>query len=470
MAIDKLLIYDPEDDHGRHFFKASELVSNEKIASDYDWSPEVKGIVSKIKPDPKRTVVLLNAMGAGEFYGANSRGDYFRESELIDNYTTFEHLAKVFRHHKNKMGDPSYGKVMSSVWNPRMHRIELVISIDREKAPDIATDIDNDKFPSVSMGCRVVFDICSVCGKKNPTISSYCGHLKNHMLEILEDGRQVYADNIKPRFFDLSFVRVGADKTARVLRKVASGGVIPSAYLFEAVKSAERQEAAKLASDFPWEKLIGYETAIPSSKGMSKEAAWQILSSLVKLGIMPNIKEFEGFMKAADIAPDGDVELDLYSQVELPKLAQMSPVRSAFSPFLENRIVDAVGRNQGKEAAEIKLAMNGNSVMIQRDPECPWVGVSEKSANGEDGGYQYAKMFGKFADAALDYLHNKVDSVGYAYLCYRVSPRLEKSAMAPKDQMGMELFLSKFASGLVLSDVQDEDLKMEVICRLGTTL
>ena len=53
------------------------------------------------------------------------------------------------------------------------------------------------------------------------------------MNEILPDGRKIFAINVHPRFFDISFVVHGADKTASVLTKIAGERkiVIPSAKL-----------------------------------------------------------------------------------------------------------------------------------------------------------------------------------------------------------------------------------------------
>jgi hypothetical protein len=42
--------------------------------------------------------------------------------------------------------------------------------------------------------------------------------------KILPDGRRIYVINTMPKFFDISFVFIGADKTAKVMGKVASVG------------------------------------------------------------------------------------------------------------------------------------------------------------------------------------------------------------------------------------------------------
>lgn len=73
--------------------------------------------------------------------------------------------------------------------------------------------------------CRVAYDQCSVCNQKNKTVAEYCDHLKNHMNKWAE-GTHVHAINVDPNFFDNSIVRLGADRTARRLSKVASVDII----------------------------------------------------------------------------------------------------------------------------------------------------------------------------------------------------------------------------------------------------
>lgn len=405
-------------------------------------------------------------------HNSNNRGDFFRETELIDSYNTFEHIAHVFKFHDNKDPKKAFGKVTASIYNPRMHRIELVIKVDREKAPDIAEKIDKGEFPNVSMGAKVQKDICSICGKENKTIADYCEELKNHMNEILADGRQVYADNIKPRFFDISFVPVGADRTARVLRKVASANV-PSAMLMEAYKNVDKRKSAKLAATFNWGKLEMYEKPLVTPSKLDKDAMWQLVSSYIKLGIMPNLKEFCGLAKRAGLEENDSIDLDLVSEVEFPKMAMLMPGRSAFSPYLENRLVDAASKYAiDPNGARISLISKGGTFLIKRDPESPWSGIREKSA-----GYErlkadevvYANMFSKFSDDAFEYLSDKVDEVGLSYVSYRISPDMDKSSLNPQDQLGMEKFASSLGDEAILSDL-NEPYKREVVCRIGTML
>lgn len=91
----------------------------------------------------------------------------------------------------------------------------------------------------ISHNCGVPFDVCSYCGNKAVTQSQYCtgtheggmckaGGLKHNMGRLMSvDGKlvQLYADNTKPDFFDISHVFVPADRIAYAsgsLRKAAS--------------------------------------------------------------------------------------------------------------------------------------------------------------------------------------------------------------------------------------------------------
>jgi hypothetical protein len=74
------------------------------------------------------------------------------------------------------------------------------------------------------MGCKVPYDICTICGNRAKVRADYCYHLQHEMNKVYDDGRQAGAINTLPRFFDMSFVFIGADKIAWTICKIASGG------------------------------------------------------------------------------------------------------------------------------------------------------------------------------------------------------------------------------------------------------
>lgn len=261
--------------------------------------PEVEQYLCAIKKDPNKIHVLVNALGAGEYWASNINGDYFPERSLIHKgqdygYETF-YQAFPYKHHVNKDPAKSFGRVELAVWNDQMKRVELVVVIDRNlaqrlAAQDVVDKIDQGMFPDVSMGAKVPYDTCSVCldrskyteaqttfdpgihksvgaavlefHKRTPirglsvTRHDYCEHLKGMLNKILPDGRKVYAINDYPKFFDISFVFIGADKTAKVMAKLASAGTTPSWQVAEQMGYTEQPAVEKtfdkVASAIPY--------------------------------------------------------------------------------------------------------------------------------------------------------------------------------------------------------------------------
>ena len=236
--------------------------------------PAVKEFVKGIKPTPKGVYILVNALGAGEYWGSNVNGDLFPEKALIHAPPDWESFspekmkevgktwkygfpsfmnAYPYKHHVNKDPSRAFGEVKLAVWNPKMHRVELVVYLDRalcEKwaAGDVIERIDRGEYPDVSMGCKVPFDICMICGHKSKTRKDYCEHARDMMNKILPDGRKVAVRNDSPRFFDISFVFIGADKSAKMLAKLAMVGDMQCMGGFCTIPHASAEVAEKFAS------------------------------------------------------------------------------------------------------------------------------------------------------------------------------------------------------------------------------
>lgn len=185
--------------------------------------------LSEIRPEAGKTFMHLIALGDVEHYGANRNGDMFPKVANTAYHDTFVKYANFYRHHRNKpaRGDKIYGNVKCSAYNPDMHRVELIIAIDNEAAPDTIEKIASGKDLAVSMACNVPFDVCSICGNQAKKEAEYCEHIKKHACEITRDGRQVGMINTQPTFFDISEVARNADRIAFTLRKVASHGDSP---------------------------------------------------------------------------------------------------------------------------------------------------------------------------------------------------------------------------------------------------
>lgn len=183
---------------------------------------DIASFISTFKPDPGYVYLHVIAMGAGEYYGCNINGDYFPEKDLIERHHTFVTNARVFKEHDNKPTSPSYGHVVFSWYNPKMHRVELILAIDKVKGKEFIDRQARGEQLEVSMGCKVREDVCSICGNKARKRSDYCEHILRDKRKIYPDGRQPYMINYNPTFFDISIVRRRADKIAYVLEKVAS--------------------------------------------------------------------------------------------------------------------------------------------------------------------------------------------------------------------------------------------------------
>ena len=198
--------------------------SQVKIAASNSFTPAIMDYVSNIAPQEGKLFVVVNALGAGEYYGCNINGDHFPENVLRKYHHTFVSEGKPFMHHLNKDPSKCYGEVLFSDYNDKMHRVELVVVYDTSKLdPKYVQRMNDGELVNVSMGCRVPWDICCVCGNKAKTPRDYCKHLTSDpgMGRMFPDGRRAFAINLEPTFFDISIVTIPADPTARILLKVA---------------------------------------------------------------------------------------------------------------------------------------------------------------------------------------------------------------------------------------------------------
>jgi hypothetical protein len=240
----------------------SETGDLSKTAS-HEHLPQVRELVESLAPQPGRLYLVNSAIGAGEFVGFNLRGDWFTERGLLHTppgwdkipvwdidarrraanttegvpgwgdqawgYPTF-YNAHRFRHHINKDPAKAYGFILGAFYDHRMHRVVLVSELVRDmceslNALDIYERIEHGEFPDSSMGAKVPFDECSICGNKARNPAEYCKHVNNQdplfgMNKILPDGRKCGVYNHHPRFFDDSFVFVGAERSAKVMSLV----------------------------------------------------------------------------------------------------------------------------------------------------------------------------------------------------------------------------------------------------------
>lgn len=432
-------------------------------------TPEVSSFIATLKPDPRYLYTLVNAMGYSEFFGANSNTDYYGYNEHLDfngllhapencaqhgDYAGWrtdpvvqQRIAKtwpfgypsyygatVYAHHKNE--NPAtlgFGDVIYVGLNHAMKRVELVMRVDIALAEQrghsaILDRIRRGDRVDVSMGCKVPFDLCSICTdwdavKKawktyNPktfvhpgvailayhrkvkpirglsvTPKDYCEHMTSSRGRILDDGRRVFVYNDFPRFFDISFVWVGADRTARVMWFMGDKGSKPTSsrkplsvddLVSDALGSMKVAHVetpkpvikqAEINKEIPGgiarkiEMCANQEAALPfgALAAMSlRHGAKTLLSTLGGLGIVLRPQEFHVIIaahspaqkKLAQMALDTGVTFkssmpgfDKTAMVEAsafsPNLAQelmeYAPARSSFAPHLHARLIEALG-------------------------------------------------------------------------------------------------------------------------------
>ena len=226
--------------------------------------PEVQELLESIAPQPGRLYLVNSALGAGEYVGFNLRGDWFTEAGLVREppgwkdipvwdidarrraanitsnlgqwgdltwgYPTF-YNAHRFRHHVNKDPNKAYGFILGAFWDDRMKRVILVSELVEDMcrnlgAIDLYKKIQAGEFPDSSMGSKVPYDRCSICGNKARNPAQYCEHVAKSAMppygmgKLLPDGRRCGVYNDYPRFFDDSFVFVGAERSAKVMADV----------------------------------------------------------------------------------------------------------------------------------------------------------------------------------------------------------------------------------------------------------
>lgn len=179
-----------------------------------------KDLLEKYRPTDDNTACIhLIAMGNSDQYGFNKNGDWFAGDVLEKTAHTFVTNGHMFREHRNKDPKKAIGTIKHASYDPHgMQRVELIVHMDKDKAPEEYEMAKQGKALNFSMSCRVPNDRCSICGNKAKTIPQYCDHLKYNMGRWIEkEANYAYAFNDEPVFFDISRVANPADRIARHL-------------------------------------------------------------------------------------------------------------------------------------------------------------------------------------------------------------------------------------------------------------
>jgi hypothetical protein len=177
---------------------------------------------------PRDKVAFYNrALGAYESFGLNRNGDGFEEDWLRRNHDTFVKNGYYFKHHQNKDPALGRGRPVASAYNDKTAMVDLIIVADRDKCEEQIQALESGRRVPTSMGAKVAFDVCTICGHHAPNRGEYCEHVKTGAMEpygmsrVLPDGRVCGVMNPNPGFFDISDVIVGAAEESETLLKVA---------------------------------------------------------------------------------------------------------------------------------------------------------------------------------------------------------------------------------------------------------
>ncbi len=276
-------------------------------------SSEMKEAIADIKPDSNKSYILINAMGCSEKWGSNKNGDAFPEKALKEYHKTFEKNAYIYKHHQNKDPQKSQGKVAFSHYNNDMGRVELLLEVDKVKGANLVKRIEDNEKVAFSMGCKIPYDVCSICHNKASKSAEYCDHIKKEKNKVYSDGRKVAMVNLHPNFFDISEVLVPADRTAFMMQKVAEYTAKLSAELGEEwlkenqLKESDIDKRLNITSDThdiqvleQTKRNLKVPKDLPGNlpiewvdDSILKHSAEELLASMAYTQIMPTPKDFQ---------------------------------------------------------------------------------------------------------------------------------------------------------------------------------
>ena len=206
-----------------------------------DWQSRVNRIDPRIREwiktadldHDRYTYAIVVPLGADESWEETVNGDAFERAHLeVENdqygHKTFERFAKAFTHHRNSRPELGYGDHPLMVYNRESDRCEGVWRLDNEKSKKVGAWYVLDRIISgrpveISMGTKVPYDVCSLCGNKAKTPAEYCSHVKRPGFGHIDpvSGEKMRVFNPFPRFFDLSAVVIPAAPEALVMGRLS---------------------------------------------------------------------------------------------------------------------------------------------------------------------------------------------------------------------------------------------------------
>ena len=200
---------------GRMFEICEDLNEFRKSASSRLFSADE---LDAARPDKDHFLIHNVGMGDQETYGQNRNGDGWPKHACEERHNTFVTHGAFYREHRNRSKKESIGSIKVAGFHPSLRRIETIMWGDKRKAEEEYEMAKAGKALSFSMSARVPWDECSCCHHRAKRASAYCDHLALHMNQWMpEFQKYAFAENHIPTFYDMSRVRMPADRIAHYL-------------------------------------------------------------------------------------------------------------------------------------------------------------------------------------------------------------------------------------------------------------
>ena len=172
----------------------------------------------------KYLYAVARAVSGHEKWGPNQNSDAFEWEELLKAYPTFIR-GGVYKDHNNRDRRDAVGIVIDAWPIIEDQYINVLLAINKQKAPNEVRMIQNGRLDACSMGCIVDEAICSICSNIARDESEYCEHVRNGLKGHEVNGKKCFEYNKGVRFFEVSLISPyseAADPDAKIKQVLAS--------------------------------------------------------------------------------------------------------------------------------------------------------------------------------------------------------------------------------------------------------
>lgn len=198
------------------------------------------------------------AVSSLEDWGPNDNWDAFEREELKKAHKSFVD-SWVCLDHQNFDESLSIGRNVDAIYTPQ-HYVKVLMAVNKalseQRLPGLQRQIEAGHITDTSMGAWCKYSVCSVCKNVASVPSEFCNHIQSPIRGTVVSGaatnwKEVRAFEINRGtiFFENSIITEseGADANAKILAKIASGGLgnfipksgpvfVPGDKLFFAIK------------------------------------------------------------------------------------------------------------------------------------------------------------------------------------------------------------------------------------------